>query len=88
MASRRPEISFRENGDYENPSCAVCTYKRSITAKRHCACNYIPGIAKYLDMGDLSCLIALRKLIVVAGAQDNVFFIDGVREAYSTIEKV
>ena len=70
------------------PSCAVCTYKRSITAKRHCACNYIPGIAKYFDMGDLACLIAPRKLIVVAGEKDNGFFIDGVREAYSTIEKI
>ena len=70
------------------PSCAVCTYKGFITAKRHCPCNYIPGIAKYLDMGDLACLIAPRKLIVVAGELDNGFFIDGVREAYETIEKI
>ena len=70
------------------PSCSVCTYKRSITAKKHCACNYIPGAAKYFDMGELSCLIAPRKLIVVAGEQDNGFFIDGVRDAYATVEKV
>lgn len=70
------------------PSCSVCTYKHSITAMRHCACNYIPGIAKYLDMGDLACLIAPRKLIVVAGEKDHGFLIDGVREAYATIEKI
>lgn len=70
------------------PSCSVCTYKRSITATSHCVCNYIPGAAKYFDMGDLSCLIAPRKIIVVAGEQDNDFFIDGVRDACTTIKKV
>ena len=45
------------------PSCSVCTYKCSTTATRHCTCNYILGTAKYFDMGDLSCLIAPRKLI-------------------------
>lgn len=70
------------------PSCAVCSYKRSITAKRHCPCNYIPGIAKYLDMGDLACLIAPRKLVVVAGEKDTGFYIDGVKDAYETIEKI
>lgn len=70
------------------PSCSVCTYKRSITAKRHCPCNYIPGIAKYLDMGELACLIAPRKLVMVAGKEDGGFYIDGALDAYSTIEKV
>lgn len=70
------------------PSCAVCTYKRSIVAKRHCPCNYIPNIAKYMDMGDLACLIAPRKIIMVAGEQDNGFFIDGAKKAYETIEKI
>jgi len=70
------------------PSCSVCSYKYSITAMRHCPCNYIPGIAKYFDMGDLACLIAPRKLIVVAGAEDDGFLIEGVKEVYSTIEKI
>ena len=70
------------------PSCSVCTYKHSITARRHCACNYIPNIAKYVDMGDLACLIAPRKLIMVAGQEDTGFTIDGVKEAYETVEKI
>lgn len=70
------------------PSCSVCSYKRSITAKRHCPCNYIPGIAKYMDMGDLACLIAPRKLVMVSGQEDNGFYIDGALDAYSTIEKI
>lgn len=70
------------------PSCSVCTFERSIVYKRHCTCNYIPNIAKYLDMGDLACLIAPRPLIVVAGKEDNGFYIDGVRKAFDTIEKI
>lgn len=70
------------------PSCSVCSYKYSITAMRHCPCNYMPGIAKYMDMGELAALIAPRKLIVVAGEKDHGFLIDGVHEVYTTIEKI
>lgn len=70
------------------PSGCVCTFRDSITAMAHCACNYIPGIAKYMDMGDLAALIAPRKLIVVAGNDDPIFPISGVKEAFSTIEKI
>ena len=40
------------------PIVALCTYEESIMAISHCTCNYIPGIAKYFDMGDLAILIA------------------------------
>lgn len=70
------------------PSCSVCTFERSIVTKRHCTCNYIPNIAKYLDMGDLACLIAPRPLIVVAGTEDNGFYIDGVKKAFHTIDRI
>ena len=62
------------------PSCAVCRYGDSIAAMAHCACNYVPGIANYFDMGDLCGLIAPRKLIVVSGAKDNGFPHVGVEE--------
>ena len=35
------------------PSCAVCSWDQSIAVKRHCACNYVPYIANYFDMGDM-----------------------------------
>lgn len=70
------------------PSGCVCTFRDSITAMAHCACNYIPGIAKYMDMGDLAALIAPRKLIVVAGRHDPIFPINGVEKAFYTIEKI
>ena len=63
------------------PSCALCTYKDSIGAMHHCSCNYVPGIANYLDMGDLCGLIAPRGLVVVSGAKDRIFPRDGVSES-------
>ena len=64
------------------PSSAFCTYKDSIAAMHHCACNYVPGIAKEYDMGDLSGLIAPRPLVIVNGISDSIFPNAGVVEAY------
>lgn len=70
------------------PSCSVCTYKDSIGAMRHCYCNYLPGAAKYFDMGDLAALIAPRPLIVVAGKRDTIFPLAGVKECFGTIRTI
>lgn len=70
------------------PSCSVCSFRHSIVWKRHCVCNYVPNMAKYLDMGDMACLIAPRPLIVVAGKLDIGFHIDGSLEAFETIRKI
>ncbi len=68
------------------PSCSVCTFEDSIMAMWHCPCNFIPEIRKYFDMGDLGCLIAPRKLIVVCGIEDNIFPIAGVEKSYEIIK--
>lgn len=70
------------------PSCSVCTFDDSITAMEHCACNYIPKIRLYFDMGDLAGLIAPRKLLVVAGNQDPIFPLKGVVKNYAIVEKM
>lgn len=70
------------------PSCAVCTYKASIAAMHHCACNYIPNIAKFFDMGDISGLIAPRPLVIVNGKDDVIFPNDGVLETYEITKKL
>ncbi len=70
------------------PSCAVCTYKHSIAAMKHCVCNFIPNIANYFDMGDLAGLIAPRKLVVVNGKLDDIFPDEGVRESYEMVKKM
>ncbi len=70
------------------PSCAVCTYKDSIAAMKHCVCNFVPNIAKYFDMGDIGGLIAPRPLIVVNGKEDKIFPDEGVRETFELIQRL
>lgn len=59
------------------PSCAVCSYADSIGAMFHCECNFIPGIAKVFDMGDICGLTAPRAMVVVSGKDDDGFPIRG-----------
>lgn len=55
------------------PSCAFATFYGSIGTMYHCACNHIPGIAKYFDMAEIAGLIAPRPLIIVSGKEDKIF---------------
>ena len=64
------------------PSCAFCGYEASIGAQLHCVCNYVPGIMRYFDMGDLAGLIAPRPLVIVNGLHDDIFPIDAARAQY------
>ncbi|MBE7026481.1 MAG: hypothetical protein E7410_02800 [Ruminococcaceae bacterium] len=68
------------------PSCAVCTYDDSIMAMQHCSCNFIPGIRKYFNMGDLGGLIAPKKLIIVCGKNDRIFPLPGVKKSFEIIK--
>lgn len=70
------------------PSCAVCSFEDSIGAMHHCVCNFIPNLAKYMDMGDMAACIAPRKLVVVNGKEDPIFPEKGVQKVYDTIEKI
>ena len=70
------------------PSCAVCTYKDSIAELWHCTCNYVPHSAENFDMGELACLIAPRKLLVINGDKDPIFLFEGTKKVYSVIEKI
>ena len=69
------------------PSCAICTFEESLLPVYHCDCNYIQGIRKYFNMGDMGCLIAPRNLIQVNGIHDPLFRIGGARECHETIKK-
>ena len=70
------------------PSCSVCSFSQSIGTLYHCACNYVPSLGKYVDMGDLASLIAPRKLIVVAGKVDTGFLIKGTEDEFEIIKKI
>lgn len=70
------------------PSCAFCTYDASIMAMQHCPCNYIPHIRKYFNMGDLTGLIAPRKLVIVSGVKDPIFPIGAAEESFEITKKL
>ncbi len=70
------------------PSCAFCGYKESIGVQHHCSCNYVPGVMRSFDMGDLTGLIAPRPLVIVNGLHDTIFPIDSANREYETTEKL
>ena len=62
------------------PSCAFSGFMPSIGVQLHCACNYVPGILKEMDMGDIAGLIAPRPLVIVSGTSDGIFPLASARE--------
>ena len=64
------------------PSCAFSGYTASIGVQRHCLCNYVPGIMKDFDMGDLGGLVAPRPFIVVNGKDDGIFPLASANEQF------
>ena len=79
---------FDERIKVAMPSCSVCTFRHSLGHILHCTCNFIPNIARYMDMGDMATLIAPRKLVIVNGKEDNIFLNEGVLETYDTVSKI
>jgi len=73
---------------YAMPSCYFCTFDDSIAAMNHCACNFIPNIRNYFDMGDMAGMIVPRPLVIVAGKDDGAFPLEGVQKAYETARKM
>jgi dienelactone hydrolase len=55
------------------------TFKESVLAMSHCACNFVPGLAPFGEMYDLVGLIAPRPMLVEAGTRDPIFPIDAVK---------
>ena len=67
-------------------SCSFSTYERSWLKYHHCACGYLPGLLKVADMPDLAELIAPRELLIIAGKEDYIADIEGVREGFATAQ--
>ncbi len=69
-------------------SCSFNRYDASIMSIYHCACNYIPGIAEYMEMEDLAVLIAPRPLLVVNGRKDEIFPLNAAQSAFETVKEI
>jgi dienelactone hydrolase len=57
------------------------TFKDSILAMHHCACNFVPGLAQFGEMYDIVGLIAPRPLLVEAGTYDPIFPLEAVQRS-------
>jgi dienelactone hydrolase len=49
------------------------TFRESILAMSHCACNFVPGLGLFGEMYDLAGLIAPRSMLVESGSYDPIF---------------
>ena len=64
------------------------TFRDSILAMSHCACNFVPGLAQFGEMYDLVGLIAPRPMLVEAGNYDNIFPQKAVKSSVSRANAV
>jgi dienelactone hydrolase len=81
-AALLPRLSFAM------PSCSFCTFADSIMSIYHCADNYIPGILQYAEAADVMGLFAPKPLVIVAGREDAIFPLPGVRKAFRDLQKI
>ena len=65
-----------------------CTFRDSILAMFHCACNFVPGLHAFGEMYDLVGLIAPRPLLVEAGDHDEIFPLGAVRRSVARARAV
>ncbi len=70
------------------PSCAFCTFADSILSIHHCPCNFVPDLAAQAEMVDVAGLVAPRPMLIVAGRDDAIFPIDGVRRAFEKLQAI
>ncbi|HEY0735969.1 MAG TPA: acetylxylan esterase [Herpetosiphonaceae bacterium] len=62
-----------------------CTFRDSILAMQHCACNYVPGLLQDGEIYDVAALLAPRPLLIEAGTDDPIFPLPGVLDAYARL---
>jgi len=70
------------------PSCYFCTFRDSIMSIHHCICNYVPNLLLYAEMADVMGLFAPRPVVIVAGKDDPIFPLDGVKKAFADLKKI
>ena len=73
---------------YAMPSCYFCTFEDSLMSIYHCMDNYLPGLLKYAEMPDVMGLFAPKPTVLVAGKEDPIFPIKGVRKAYRRLREI
>jgi len=70
------------------PGSAFSSYQASILSKdfAHCLCNYVPGLGKEMESGDVAAMIAPRPLCIINGVEDHIFPADPARMQFATVQ--
>jgi dienelactone hydrolase len=79
-AAIEPRIKAAVVGSY------LCAWDKSIYDIYHCPCNYVPDLGRIADCADIAALTAPRPQLFVSGEHDEIFPIDGVRDAFATVQ--
>lgn len=64
------------------------TFRDSIMAILHCACNYVPCLVEHAEMADIAGLIAPRPLLIESGVADPIFPITAARAAHADLRRI
>lgn len=64
------------------------TFRDSILAMHHCACNFVHGLAQFGEMYDLAALIAPRSMLIEAASYDPIFPIAAVRKSVEKTRQI
>lgn len=70
------------------PSSSFSDFSMSIGHRRHCACNYVPGIMQLGGMGEISGLIAPRPCCIIQGKDDEIFPIAGSEKSFEVTKEI
>ena len=65
-----------------------CTFRESVLAMFHCACNFVPGLHPFGEMYDLVGLLAPRPLLVESGTYDPIFPLAAVKRSVARARAV
>ena len=74
--------------NFAMPSCYFCTFRDSVMSIYHCADNYVPGLLKYAERADVMGLFAPKPVVIVAGKDDPIFPVSGVRKAFRHLQSI
>jgi dienelactone hydrolase len=73
-------------------ACVISGYfsafRDSLFGMHHCACNFVPGLAKFGEIFDLAGLIAPRPMLIEAGSYDPIFPIASVGKSIQKTRQV
>jgi len=66
----------------------LMNFKHAFLRSQHDVCQYIPSLAKNLDLPDIAALLAPRATLYVNGHNDHMFPMNDVNFAYDQVYKV